>query len=705
MTTGAQAERNAPLDRRAATRIGFGLHPARLLAALIAATAVLAASTVVAALWPRFGGAAGLLPAMLGGIMALNTLLFFPPGALGTRPWFMPVLLLVNALALPAIILLREADPLLGDAALVAATGVAILARSLPPPAGLVAFLIAINVIVCLVLGAGQLLIGLGLLAAIVGTPIAFGADAIAWLLLRRMGARVEGALLAAAAADFLADLARRWGAATAWPPAWFESHAERYCDIRADLALSRPSSWVAPARLPDLLVESIGRQAQRLHNGRGGLPATVDAAIRQAFARLAEAVEKRSEPNARSAVMALRDAVLGLPQTASNDASAGDVFGLALLLGDFVQASLSPLPQRAQATAKNPKRRIVIAPFQFRLAAQAAICVAAAIAVSHLVPTPKPYWIPLTALLVTCNSFGESVQKALERSLGTIAGLLAGLVAWFLLRGQPPLLLGAIAVSVLGIFCSRAGPYRWMLFWISMALTLILHMADSAPALYFARLGNTLIGAAIALLVTRVVFPARTGGVARARVRDLIALVAGRLREMAAVLERARVESGGPAITETDPADAIAALHALADAEIVEAGLSGVARRRVARRLAAADRIARCLLSLDLLLPELSAAGVGAATVALIRAIADAASGTTPAIDPAAFATREQELLAATGRSSAIIEETRAELHLLRVLAGLAQSVETLRTTDALGDVTAPKPAMARTVPTSATR
>ncbi|HEX5326886.1 MAG TPA: FUSC family protein, partial [Acetobacteraceae bacterium] len=314
----------------------------------------------------------------------------------------------------------------------------------------------------------------------------------------------------------------------------------------------------------------------------------------------------------------------------------------------------------------------------EFRLALQVSVSLALAIIASQMIAGPKPYWIPLTALIVSCASFGESLLKSLERALGTILGLLVGQLAWILLRDRPDSMIGVIAAAVFGMFFCRIGPYRWILFWLTLALSGLLHLADVGAAFYLARLRDTGTGAVIALVVCRVLLPMRTADAAQARRREYLDAIAGQLRNFAAAL-RGPSAAAPAALFNDTAARALAALHALADAEMVEAAVDRAVRLAVRRRLAAADRIARCLVSLQSILPMLRAAADPVAA-GFVADVAEAASGRGPPTDAEAIGSRTQAMLATRAGASAQVEQLAAELRLFRLLSAISEAAMVLR-------------------------
>lgn len=253
------------------------------------------------------------------------------------------------------------------------------------------------------------------------------------------------------------------------------------------------------------------------------------------------------------------------------------------------------------------PRWPAAIGAVQARLALQCVVSLLIAFVLMRLLPFPKPYWLALTALIVTANSFGETAAKSLERIIGTVLGLLAGTLVWLAASHVPAVALAVVVGCVFAIFYERTARYRTLLFWLSLLLSLLFHLADAPHAFYVARVADTLIGTAIAVLVTMVLLPVRTGVEAREQMAALLDLAAGKLRRMAFILARP-----GPHARDGQPRellDAAETLAGLTAAEGLEALLLRHHRSEVRQQTAAAGQIARCLLYADQLMPLLPGA------------------------------------------------------------------------------------------------
>ena len=145
-------------------------------------------------------------------------------------------------------------------------------------------------------------------------------------------------------------------------------------------------------------------------------------------------------------------------------------------------------------------------------LGIQAALASAAAFLLAILFGLPTPLVAFLSAFLVVSTTAGESARRAWLRVLGTIGGVMVGVIVGEL---APDNLLIVLAISALALFMAvyvTALSYNWMVFWITVA---VLQPLTLAPGLNLdvglARIVNITLGAVAAAVMATTVLPLRT--------------------------------------------------------------------------------------------------------------------------------------------------------------------------------------------------
>ena len=154
-----------------------------------------------------------------------------------------------------------------------------------------------------------------------------------------------------------------------------------------------------------------------------------------------------------------------------------------------------------------------VSAPQGLRSAVQTAIATALAIAAGDLVSPNRWYWAAFTAFVMFqgTRSRGESIAKGAQFIIGTLAGVVVGMLAATLLSGHEILTMAAIVVAVFLAFQANLAAYGAMVFWLTVILGLLFGMLGFFPPdLLLLRLKETAVGAACGAVVASLVLARR---------------------------------------------------------------------------------------------------------------------------------------------------------------------------------------------------
>lgn len=134
------------------------------------------------------------------------------------------------------------------------------------------------------------------------------------------------------------------------------------------------------------------------------------------------------------------------------------------------------------------------------RLAIQAGVSALAALVFVNFVNIDRPYWVIMTAVVVMVGTSGETLAKSMDRTLGTLFGLIAGLAIYWVtvLIHVPAVVLLVIAVP--SIVVLKFASYRLMVAAVTATVVLLLELGGASQSLILSRLVDTAIGAAIAV-------------------------------------------------------------------------------------------------------------------------------------------------------------------------------------------------------------
>ncbi|KFG06773.1 FUSC family protein [Streptomyces scabiei] len=192
------------------------------------------------------------------------------------------------------------------------------------------------------------------------------------------------------------------------------------------------------------------------------------------------------------------------------------------------------------------------------RQAFQASAACAFAMAVGQVLSQERWYWAVGTAwwIFVNTTSRGETLVRGFRRILGTVTGILVGLLAAVPLHGAPAPTAALVAVCVFGIFYTAAVSYSWMMLCVTVMAALLYGLLGVLdPALLGLRLAQTGVGALGAALAVALILPVTTHAVTDRWVGRALHAV----RDCTAAA--ARSLAGDP---DADPAPHVAELEAL---------------------------------------------------------------------------------------------------------------------------------------------
>ena len=167
---------------------------------------------------------------------------------------------------------------------------------------------------------------------------------------------------------------------------------------------------------------------------------------------------------------------------------------------------------------------------------------IAAWLIAGWLIPGPLPVFAAIAALLVVQPSVNQSLAKALERSIGVIAGVLIAVGLSLLLGPQSWVVLLAIVVAMLIAWSFRATPGTGN--QVAISAMLVLALGADSPEYALDRIVETLIGVAIGMIVNVALVPPVLVAPARRDIGLLGAEVAASLDRLADALPAARTSA-----------------------------------------------------------------------------------------------------------------------------------------------------------------
>jgi uncharacterized membrane protein YccC len=185
--------------------------------------------------------------------------------------------------------------------------------------------------------------------------------------------------------------------------------------------------------------------------------------------------------------------------------------------------------------------------------AIQATVAGLVSIILGYVLSPTHQYWTVLAAFVVLANagSIAKAYRRALHRVGGTLLGAVAGFGVAALVAGDPRLEVLFAFVCVFFALYLFSLAYGLMVFWVTVLLALMydILLGGINAQLLQARFLDTLVGAAVGLLMSTVILPTRTSDEVRAGVTAYLAALEDFVRQYLATL---RGEAGVPDHVET---------------------------------------------------------------------------------------------------------------------------------------------------------
>ena len=148
-----------------------------------------------------------------------------------------------------------------------------------------------------------------------------------------------------------------------------------------------------------------------------------------------------------------------------------------------------------------------------WRLAVQASVAAGVGYGIGIYFNLSHAYWVTITVIVVLCGSLGATMKKTAQRTLGTAVGFLCAILLEPALAGAPDLRIALIIILLPPIIVLVERNYGIAAGIISFLVLIGLQALTGLPAAEFwARLYDTLIGAAVGLTAAWVLFPNRSG-------------------------------------------------------------------------------------------------------------------------------------------------------------------------------------------------
>jgi uncharacterized membrane protein YgaE (UPF0421/DUF939 family) len=225
-------------------------------------------------------------------------------------------------------------------------------------------------------------------------------------------------------------------------------------------------------------------------------------------------------------------------PGAASGDAD-GTFHPAVLLFAGWLPGSAGVSATASLESGRRRGERLALAPHT-RTAIQMGVAVGGAIVLGDIVSGRRFYWAVIAAFItfMGANNSGEQARKAIFRVLGTVVGIGVGSLVVQAIGHHTNWSIAIILVSLfLGFYLMRIN-YAFMVVGVTVMVSqLYVQLGEFSNSLLLLRLGETALGAAVAVVVVIVVLPLRTRRVLRVAMRDHVQAIAALVDHATSIL------------------------------------------------------------------------------------------------------------------------------------------------------------------------
>jgi uncharacterized membrane protein YccC len=160
------------------------------------------------------------------------------------------------------------------------------------------------------------------------------------------------------------------------------------------------------------------------------------------------------------------------------------------------------------------------------KAAIQVAVATSAATVLGNLISPDRGYWAVLTAFLVFTgvSTRGEILSRAGHRIVGTIAGVVAGVLLAAEIGRNPALQIVVLVVCVFFAFYLASVAYFWLTFFVTVLLAMLYGLLGNFSAQVLeVRIAETAVGSLVGIASAYFVFSTKTRSTFAEKVTDYL--------------------------------------------------------------------------------------------------------------------------------------------------------------------------------------
>ena len=145
---------------------------------------------------------------------------------------------------------------------------------------------------------------------------------------------------------------------------------------------------------------------------------------------------------------------------------------------------------------------------FRLRFALRQAIVIMPCLAFAYITKLPNIYWLPISVFFMMIPFSDQTLQRVKQRVLGTVGGICICMILFTIFKSFTA---RVVIMTIANFMIYGAGSYGATVAYITCSALALQSIDAVVPIVLGQRLMYTLIGAVIALLANRFIFPVRS--------------------------------------------------------------------------------------------------------------------------------------------------------------------------------------------------
>ncbi|SHJ43994.1 FUSC family protein [Parasporobacterium paucivorans] len=193
--------------------------------------------------------------------------------------------------------------------------------------------------------------------------------------------------------------------------------------------------------------------------------------------------------------------------QTAQYLAQQGDAQGIRKLVAEYEAALEDDTVTTDIRKLKLREAKPDVRRFRFRFALRQVLIVTPCLVFGYLVPEYNSYWMAISVFFMMIPIYENTMKRIIQRVRGSLAGIIICMILFAIFKS---FWARVVLMTIFNFLIYCVDSYAFMVTYITGSALSLNLLEPSVPLMMLQRIGYTLVGAGIAFLANKYVFPIR---------------------------------------------------------------------------------------------------------------------------------------------------------------------------------------------------